>query len=66
MNCKKEKSKRLPPKHKVRTNPEFELPDVCEGIIPWYQAEVYGLAKHISDETDKMIIQMLENNKWEN
>jgi len=55
----KEELKRPPPKHQTGTNPEFELPNVCEGVISWYQGEVYVLAKSMSDEMDKMIIEML-------
>ena len=42
--------KKLPPKHQTGINSD------CEGIIPWYQEEVYRLAKSMSDEMDKTVI----------
>lgn len=42
--------KKRPPKHPTGINSD------CEGIIPWYQAEVDMLVKSMADETDKTII----------
>lgn len=46
-----------------RASPELGLPNVCEGIITWYQEEVYRLAKSMSDEMDKMIINLVLKEK---
>lgn len=44
--------KKLSPKHLTGINSD------CEGIVPWYQAEVDMLIKSMADEMDKTIINL--------